>query len=266
MAKFKIQKAFFTQICLQQDWKQGLEAVFAEKKPPCADTAEINQALPTAKEAVNALLALLPRPELRWQAAYGLGLAVSRLATQEREEARVIMRRLMWSLNEESGNIGWGIPEAMGCILAHSPAMAKEYARIFLSYGYETGKDDNYLDFAALRAGVYWGVGYLALHSRDEALPALGQLGRELLDDNAEVAGMAAFALASLAKGAKPETEAGQTALWQVALNNAAQARDALGPEKNMPEMSFFDGEALRSSTLAELLEKAGHYAAKLVG
>ena len=43
---------------------------------------------------------------------------VSRLADSDMEAARVIMRRLMWNLNDESGGIGWGSPEAMGEILA----------------------------------------------------------------------------------------------------------------------------------------------------
>jgi len=45
-------------------------------------------------------------------------MVISNLTEKEMESARVIMRRLMWSLNDESGDIGWGAPEAMAEIIA----------------------------------------------------------------------------------------------------------------------------------------------------
>jgi len=36
----------------------------------------------------------------------------------------------MWSLNDESGGIGWGAPEAMGAIMARHTGLADEYANI----------------------------------------------------------------------------------------------------------------------------------------
>jgi len=56
------------------------------------------------------------------------------------ESARVIMRRLMWSLNDESGGIGWGAPEAMGEIMARHEQLTKEYSAILGSYIREDGK------------------------------------------------------------------------------------------------------------------------------
>jgi hypothetical protein len=46
-----------------------------------------------------------------------MGEVMAHLADKDMESARVIMRRLMWSLNDESGGIGWGAPEAMGEIV-----------------------------------------------------------------------------------------------------------------------------------------------------
>ena len=37
-----------------------------------------------------------------------MGAVVAALATEEMESARVVMRRLLWNLNDESGGIGWG--------------------------------------------------------------------------------------------------------------------------------------------------------------
>ncbi|MFA6901185.1 MAG: DVU0298 family protein, partial [Desulfurivibrionaceae bacterium] len=44
----------------------------------------------------------------KWNAVSAMGMTVARLADQDMEAARIVMRRFMWSLNDESGGIGWG--------------------------------------------------------------------------------------------------------------------------------------------------------------
>ena len=63
-----------------------------------------------------------------------MGAVVEKLAWEDMEGARVIMRRLMWSLNEESGGIGWGAPEAMAEIMARHLELAREYSHMLISY------------------------------------------------------------------------------------------------------------------------------------
>jgi len=92
---------------------------------------------------------------LRWRSITAFGYVTARIEEQDTEMARIIMRQLMWSLNDESGGIGWGSPEAMGESLARSPRLLEEYGRILLSYILE-GK--NYLEYHALREGAIWGV------------------------------------------------------------------------------------------------------------
>jgi len=89
------------------------------------------------------------------------------------EAARVIVRRLMWNLNDESGGIGWGSPEAMGEILAAHNGLAHEYAHILLSYAREDG---NYLEHEGLQRGLLWGIGRLS-----EKRPELVRGDAELL-------------------------------------------------------------------------------------
>jgi hypothetical protein len=130
-------------------------------------------ALP-ARKAINPLIGLYCHSDarLRWRSITATGLLVARLADTELESARVIMRRLMWSLNDESGGIGWGAPEAMGEIMARHEILAGEYACILISYLDETG---NYLELPALQEGALWGVGRLAEARSDllTAVPAL---------------------------------------------------------------------------------------------
>jgi hypothetical protein len=65
----------------------------------------------------------------------------------------------MWNLNDESGGIGWGSPEAMGEIIARNMRLGEEYGRIIMSY---IDKDGNYLENEVLQQGVIWGIGRIA--------------------------------------------------------------------------------------------------------
>jgi len=96
---------------------------------------------------------------LRWRAVTAAGAVISKMADTQIEDARVMMRRLMWTLNDESGGIGWGSPEAMGEAMARSPRLTKEYANILVSYLNPAG---NYLEHETLQCGVLWGLGRLA--------------------------------------------------------------------------------------------------------
>ena len=118
----------------------------------------------TARAVVNPLFSFFyNRDELiRWRAVTAMGLVVSNLADHDIESARVVMRRLIWNLNDESGGIGWGSPEAMGDIMARHEGLAKEYYTILISY---IIPDRNYIEHEILQRGVLWGIGRLA-HAR----------------------------------------------------------------------------------------------------
>lgn len=97
----------------------------------------------------------LMEPRVHWTAVRVMGEVTSRLAEENREEARVVLRRMMWNLNDESGGIGWGVPEAMGEILARHQGLAEEFANILASYSREDG---NYLEHVPLQTGLLWGL------------------------------------------------------------------------------------------------------------
>jgi hypothetical protein len=112
----------------------------------------------------------------------------------------------MWMLTDESGGIGWGVPEAMGEILACHQGLAKEFHTILLSYIHESpGKPDNYLEYAPLRRGAVWGVGRLASARPDMAAKAEDDLILSLKDDDAITRGNACWALSFLPKKHWPE-------------------------------------------------------------
>ncbi len=111
--------------------------------------------------AVNALFSFLYHEDtaIKWHAVTALGALVSKVAREDMEAARIVMRRLMWNLNDESGGIGWGSPEAMGEILASDRDLALDYAPILISYLRENG---NFQEHPLMQRGVLWGIGRLA--------------------------------------------------------------------------------------------------------
>ncbi|MGB6009653.1 MAG: DVU0298 family protein [Desulfobacterales bacterium] len=113
------------------------------------------------RQAVNPLFSFLYHSDelIKWRAVTAMGAVVARLAQQDIESARVVMRRLMWNLNDESGGIGWGAPEAMGEIMARHEKLAEEYACILVSYINQSG---NFIEHEILQRGVLWGLGRLA--------------------------------------------------------------------------------------------------------
>lgn len=145
---------------------------------------------------LNVLLSALCNndEEIKWHAVTAMGILIADLAEQDMEAARNIMRRFMWYLNEESGGIGWGVPEAMGEIMARHKGLAHEFAHILVSY---IRKGGNFLEYDLLRRGVVWGLGRLAM-VRPQLLGSLGvpdYLQPFLESRDATVRGLAAWTM-----------------------------------------------------------------------
>jgi hypothetical protein len=151
------------------------------------------------QHAIKALLSCLLHIEeqVRWQAVTLIGRIVADLADEDMEAARVVMRRYMWSLNDESGGIGWGIPEAMAEALVCHERLAGEYAHILVSFMREDGF---FLEYEPLQRGLLWGIARLAT-ARPKLLlekNAPRYIMPYLESADSAVRGMAAWALGNL--------------------------------------------------------------------
>jgi hypothetical protein len=119
------------------------------------------------RDLISPLFSALCNPDetIRWHAVSAFGHVVPRLAQQDLEAARIVMRRFLWSLNDESGGIGWGAPEAMAEIVLHQEILAGEYLHMLVSYMQEDGpecfQDGNYIELPMLQRGLLWGIGRL---------------------------------------------------------------------------------------------------------
>jgi len=155
---------------------------------------------------VNPLFSALYRPEelLRWHTITIFGEVLGRLAEKDMEAARIIMRRYIWSLNDESGGIGWGAPEAMAEAMLHHDGLCDEYLHMLISYMKPDGEldhqDGNFLELPELQRGVLWGICRLAekraaVLLKKEIIP---DLAFYLSSRDATVRGLAAKALGLL--------------------------------------------------------------------
>ena len=153
-----------------------------------------------ARKVVNALFSFLYAGEvvLKMRAISAMGKVVERLANQDMESARVILRRLMWNLNDESGGIGWGSAEAMGEILACHEGLAREYAPILLSYA---RKDGNFQEHEIMQRGVLWGIGRLAQVNPAVVEDAVPHVALFLNSNDATVRGYAVWVMGMAAPG-----------------------------------------------------------------
>ena len=186
------------------------------------------------------LLALrLDREEIvRWRACEGLGLVASLLAGARMERARVLMRTFMWYMNEESGNLGWGIPEAMACAMVRHARLAEEYHTILASYVYsEEGLDGNYLDHAELRRGVWWGLGRLSGARPDVVVQA------------------ERFLVAGLAEAFPFSRGCAAWALGNVKAVSAREPLEAL--TRDTASLTLYRDDVLAETTVADLAQEA---------
>lgn len=158
------------------------------------------------KQLLSPLFIALCNPieKVRWYAVCCFGKIVPVLAEEDLEAARVVMRRFLWTLNDESGGIGWGAPESMAEIMCHHEQLRKEYLHMLISYmrqdGPELYQDGNYLELPLLQRGLLWGVGRLCQTVPEEMIDRKvdEDLVTYLHSGDLQVAGTAMWALSLL--------------------------------------------------------------------
>ena len=171
---------------------------------------------------------------VKWRAVTAMGIIISDLATSDLESARVVMRRFIWNLNDESGGIGWGCPESMAEAMARNENLAAEYACILISY---LQPDGNYLEHEGLQRGALWGFGRLA-HNRPQCMQA------------------AAALLLPYMRSADPYLRG--LAVWAVSPILSAEAIDALQQLARDPaELVLFRNEKLAQYSVGQLAREA---------
>ncbi|MBG0790828.1 MAG: HEAT repeat domain-containing protein [Desulfovibrionaceae bacterium] len=149
MPRFRNTKRQVREILAADDWRDRL--------------VELDEYRPGDLAAPLLNLRLDKDEAVRWRSVTAFGMVADRLAQASMEKARVLMRTLMWYMNEESGNLGWSIPCFMGEAMARNERIAREFHKILASYIFcDAECDGNFLDHPELRRDVYWGLARLA--------------------------------------------------------------------------------------------------------
>lgn len=131
-----------------------------------------------------------------WRAIEAIGLAACEISKVKMEVVRDTIRRLLWSMGEESGGIGWSAAETLGEIIRCNPDAFSDIVPILWSFR----------DEEMFRPGVVWAIGRIAELRPDLVSFILKDIGVMFNDDNPTVRGYAAYVAGILKEKSLIET------------------------------------------------------------
>jgi len=105
--------------------------------------------LPSIEKNISILISLSydKQSALSWRAIEAIGLLTAALAKTNPDRIRNIVGRLLWMIRDESGGIGWSVPEILGEIVRNNPVLCQDIAPIIASF-----HDEKMLTPGVLRA------------------------------------------------------------------------------------------------------------------
>lgn len=123
-----------------------------------------------------------------WRAIEAMGKAAGAVAEKDPAAARNIVQRLLWSIRDESGGIGWGAPEMLGEIVRNSPKAFSDLSPVIFSFH----------DEEPFLKGILWAMGRMA-DAITDPVEGVFELAVECLNHkDPAVRGVAAWAAAKL--------------------------------------------------------------------
>jgi HEAT repeat protein len=150
--------------------------------------------LPQREKAVSVLTSLSYDKQNTdsWRAIEAIGLLTQELAGTDPDRVRNIVGRLLWMIRDESGGIGWSVPEILGEVVRNNPELCSDIAPIIASFHEEL----------MLTSGVLWALSRIGRINSETAEYALPIIRSYLNHSDARVRGCA-----SLAAGAFEDIE-----------------------------------------------------------
>lgn len=131
---------------------------------------------------------------LCWRAIEAMGKAAGAISEKDPSTVRNTVQRLLWSMSEESGGIGWSAPEMLAEIVINAPGACADIPPIILSFH----EEESFLK------GVLWAMGRLDRAGID-GIGSSYEVAKEALShEDPAVRGLALYAmpLARLAEAA----------------------------------------------------------------
>jgi hypothetical protein len=143
------------------------------------------------RRIVSLLYSSEPRKKWRAVAALGVVFGAGGLDCNELERQ---VQRLLWAMNDESGAVPYGIPEALGELLALHPELKPRILPLLVSYLAE----DELVQTGPILAGAIWALGRVGIEEPEEGRRALPALRAALREGDAELCGAALWTLPRL--------------------------------------------------------------------
>jgi hypothetical protein len=125
----------------------------------------------------------------KWRAVRALGVVVGDRQIVNHDRATNLLRRFVWALNDESGAVPYGVPEAIGEVLA----VRCEFQEAFLPILCSVLTEDDMIQTGPIERGALW---------------AVGRVGRPVARYSAEVVAAVKSAAGSHAEAKTRETAA----------------------------------------------------------
>ena len=123
------------------------------------DLQEITRLKASPFKIINNLISLSydKKSIIAWRAIEAVGLFTGEMAKEDSEFVRNIVGRLLWMIRDESGGIGWSVPEMLGEIVKNNPVLCADIAPIVVSFYEEL----------MLATGVLWAAGSMGNLSKE---------------------------------------------------------------------------------------------------
>jgi hypothetical protein len=127
---------------------------------------------------------------LRWHTIEAIAVLLrSRWDDGQREKVLDYLRRLVWSISDESGGIGWSAPQTIAETIIAIPQLSDPFANIMI--------DRSFNEPALLKGGL-WGIGRLG-RSISQSIKVFQDLILASFDvDDPETLGLAAWAMGEI--------------------------------------------------------------------
>jgi hypothetical protein len=132
-------------------------------------------------------------PRRKWQAVSAMGV-VAGAGGLSTDKVADRITRLLWALNDESGDVPYGVPEALGEILTVRPELRGRCIPILVSFLVQ----EELVQTGPILAGAIWALGRAGVSDREERDRARPGLSLALAAADSDVRGAALWTAARL--------------------------------------------------------------------
>lgn len=169
------------------------------------------------------LFLFAPHELLHWRAVEGLGYVAGAYPRQ----VQILLGRLLYLLNEDSGSFGWGAAAALGEIGRHQISLVADIIPMFCGF----------LDEEFCQGPMLWGLGRLGEAHPELLTEALPQITSSLAHGDPQIRALAAWCLG------------------KVRHREAAPALQALAGDEGPAQL--YDRGELRQTTVGQVAREA---------